>query len=533
MDLAPRRDLTIFLLKPDFKGPTDVLPDLARLKPFTITATSGASVVGQLFVRSPRGHAPKWAEFFEGHLDITELGRVASTAAVLLVKTRGRLLALTFGSGRFLLAADCWEERFGLRVALNSIDPDKIRSLDKRTFDALSTQSRIQASREGAAPDFGLDVEQDLVRAVTGTPNESALGQRLSGMDSLHSVVRVDVIDIKPLLRSYLDKYNDDAYKKHFPWIDQIAEVSSKTLVARLDASLVAAVNGSRDKCWLCVPQIIDWSRTAGFRYGFGIRDPEYQDLSFDDFLDSLSGSSVDLELLHRRRVRQVDGDGATLEAWQIYQCIYYECELNGHTYVLSSGRWYRVDVDFVSAVNEFFDRLSRYASPLPEYNDASEAAYCSRVSTTSPQSYALMDRKLIRIGGAHGSIEFCDLFTPDKTLLHVKRYAASSVLSHLFSQGAVSGEAFRADPTFRAAVLEQLPQSFRLFSRDHAPEPAEYQIVFAVVSGKTGPLKLPFVSRVNLRQASRRLEAFGYRAAIAKIQMSDVMAKLKRYGAR
>ena len=116
MAITPRRDLTVFLLKPEFKEANDALPNLARLKPFTITTAAGASIVGELFVKTPRGHAPKWATFFEDHVDITELGRVASTAAVLLVKVQDRFLALTFGSGRFLLTPDCWEERFGLAI---------------------------------------------------------------------------------------------------------------------------------------------------------------------------------------------------------------------------------------------------------------------------------------------------------------------------------------------------------------------------------------------------------------------------------
>jgi uncharacterized protein (TIGR04141 family) len=180
------------------------------------------------------------------------------------------------------MVPDCWEERFGLRVAVNCIDPAKLRSLDKRTFDALSTHSRIQGSREGSAPDFGLDVEQDLVRAVTGTPNDELYGSRLGGMDSLHCVVRTTVADLKPLLRRYAEKSEDDAYKKTFPWIDHIAEVTDKKLVEQLDELLIQAINGQRERCWLCVPEIIDWGRTAGFCYAFSRKAAEFQDLNFE-----------------------------------------------------------------------------------------------------------------------------------------------------------------------------------------------------------------------------------------------------------
>lgn len=527
----PYRDLTIYLLKDSIKQPVDAVRDAGNLKAIKITA--GATTVGDLFVKPPRSRPPRWAQFFRGYLDIAELGRVASTSAVLIVKTGGRLFSLTFGQGRFVMTPDCWEERFGLRVALNCIDPEKLRSIDKRTFDALSTHSRIQGSREGSAPDFGLDVEQDLVRAVTGTPPDELYGARLSGMDSLHCAVRTTVADLKSLLRQYLERSQDDAYKKHFPWVDHIAEVSDNNLIDQLDQLLVEKVNGERERCWLCVPEIIDWGSTAGFRYASSSKSAEFQDLGFDGFLESINGDIPDAEFLRRKHAYRIDNEGNVSDEWQIYRCAYCELERDGHTYVLSSGRWFRVDNDFVEEVNAFFNALPRFDRELPEYDDPSEGAYCIRVAGAFSGEFALMDQKTIQIGGAYGRVEFCDLFTTSKDLIHVKRYGASSVLSHLFSQAVVSGEAFRADPDFRAGALTHLEKRFHVFTCRQIPQPGEFRVVFAVVSEKTEPLALPFFSRVNLRQASRRLQAFGYRTSLAKIQVAEVRAKLKRYSGR
>ena len=524
----PQRDLTVYLLKEQIKEAGDAVRDARGLRSFKIA--TGGTAIGDLYVKSPRSRAPRWAEFFKDYLDIAELGRVVSTSAVLIVETRGRLFALTFGQGRFLMAPDCWEERFGLRVAVNCIDAGKLRSLDKRTFDALSTHTRIQGSREGSAPDFGLDVEQDLVRAVTGTPNDELYGSRLSGMDSLHCAIRATVADLKPVLRRYAEKSEDDSYKKSFPWIDHIAEITDKSLIEQLDASSVQAINGERERCWLCIPEIIDWGRTAGFRYGFSKSSAEFQDLTFDGFLDSMDGEIPDAGFLRRRHAYRIDNEGNVSDEWQIYRCVYCELELENRTYVLSSGRWFRIDNEFVQTVNAFFDAIPRYERELPEYDDASEGAYCARVAAAFPDDFALMDQKSIQIGGAHGRVEFCDLFTAKKDLIHAKRYGASSVLSHLFSQALVSGEAFRADPDFRAEALARLAEPFHLFTRERTPQPTEFQIVFAVISEKSEPLRLPFFSRVNLRQASRRLQAFGYRTSLLKIQVAEARAMLKRY---
>lgn len=530
---VPQRDLTIFLLKDRLKEADEALRSRTGLRVFTVRTTAGGSEIGTLYVKAPRAHLPRWAAFFEDHLEVDQLGRVSSTAAVLLLKANRRWFAVTFGHGRFLLVPDCWEERFGLRVVLNSIEPDKLRSLDKRTFDALSTHSRIQGSREGSAPDFGLDIEQDLVRAVTGTPQDESLGKTVSGMDSLHAAVRTTVDDLKELLARYARKNDEDTYKTNFPWVDHIADVTDKTLVNDLDARLATTINGSRERCWLCVPEIIDWGRTGGFKYGAGPRSPEHSDLNFEGFLESVRDGVVDTALLKHRRVTRVDNEGAVLDEWSIYKCVYCEMDHLGHTFILSTGRWYRVDTNFVKVVNDYYATHPRYERDLQTYDDASEGDYCRRIANASPDSYALMDRRLISIGGAYGKVEFCDLFTSAKDLIHIKRYGASSVLSHLFSQGVVSGEAFKSDALFRTRVLEALPKSHRTFDATSIPQSGEYRVVFAVISDKTTPLALPFFSRVNVRQACRRLEAFGYRTALAKIQVSVQKAKLKKYPPR
>jgi uncharacterized protein (TIGR04141 family) len=51
-----------------------------------------------------------------------------------------------------------------------------------------------------------------------------------------------------------------------------------------------------------------------------------------------------------------------------------------------------------------------------------------------------------IRHGGGHSQIEFCDLYSIDRDMVHIKPCFGSGVLSHLISQAAVSGQSFKSD---------------------------------------------------------------------------------------
>lgn len=528
---SPARSLTIYLLREGINAAEKALRNSGALRVIEVRIDS--TKLGDLYVQQSRSHLPSWAALFEDYIDdIASLGRVNSSSAVLLVPAKSRLFALSFGQGRYLLEPGSWEERFGLRVVLNTIDAGSLRSIDKWTFDAISRHTRVQSSREAPIGDFGLDIEQDLLRAATGTTKDESYGKRLTGMDSLHAAVRMDLSELRGLLGRYLEKFNDDAYRESFPWVEHIAEVSQRDTIETLNRVLVAKVkSGKTERCWLAVPEIIDWAQISGFRYRFGSREPKYHDLHLPEFLASLpDDADLSPELLRRRHAYAIDLADERRHSWPVYQCVYCEIEHEGSTFLLSGGKWYRIEQDFVKSVNEFVKSIPKYGQQLPEYADSSEGAYCARVAKELKDKYALMDQKMVAIGGAYSKIEFCDLYTDARDLIHVKRYGASSVLSHLFSQGVVSGETFRANAGFRVAVNKLLPPAFRFDAPDQPPQPSSYRVVFAVVSDQAGDLALPFFSRVNLKHATTRLHAYGYRTAIAKVMVSDKVSTLKWY---
>ena len=128
------------------------------------------------------------------------------------------------------------------------------------------------------------------------------------------------------------------------------------------------------------------------------------------------------------------------------------------------------------------------------------------------------MDCNCITIDKTHSKIEFCDLMTKDKKFIHIKRYGGSSVLSHLFSQGLVSGELFLRDTKFREKVNEKLPDSFKISNVKAKPIASQHEVVYGIISSCSEDLDIPFFSKVSLRTAKNRLETFGYKVSLLKI---------------
>lgn len=486
---------------------------------------------GYLYWKEPHPESPKWTELFRDVMDVRQIGKAAGVSAAFVLKVDGRYFILTFGQGgRFLLEDDVCEERFGLLVALNSVDKESFRCVDSQALDAIQSHTRIQSGQETTVDQFGLDVEQDMLKAIVGAPRESRLGTRMTGTDSLSVAVRMDLSDLPHLLKLYKEKFEQDLSKTDYDWVNNISVVkNSSALITALEAC-VEEKFAKKDfsNLWLAIPEIIDWNLVSGFMYAGG-KNILHPDIDLDGFLPTLNGHVVTVELLKQRHVFCADADHKQVfKHWPIYKCLYAEVDHEGKKYILNDGKWFNVSQSFVDRTNEEFKKIKKSGLALPVYAGGGEGKYNQDVCAAHPETYALLDDKnKISHGGGHGQVEVCDLFSVHKQLVHVKVYGKSSVFSHLFSQGFVSGQLLQLDAEFRRKVKAKLSKPFdTLIDIAARPKEKEYTVVYAVISDAPEELYLPFFSRVNLNNTRKVLEGFGFNVELLKIGVDETFAK-------
>lgn len=525
--------LTIHMVKEEFKTVASIVSAKATEPPLDV-AIPGAP--GVLYVHAEPRITPSWVPLFNDFVS-SNIGTVSSLSAALILKTAGRYFILTFGNGRHLIKADAFEERFGLLVVLNSVDPKSIRVVDMQSLDAIQSHSRIQSGEETTADQFGLDVEQDMLKAIVGAPKTENLGTRMAGADPLSVSVRMDLSDLPALLKLYKAKFEEELHPD-YSWVHNIRQLKkTSATVAALDAKLVNKLKtGDHDNIWLSVPEVIDWTKVVGFMFTHGGRR-RYPDIDLRGFLATNSKESITLELLHSIDVQCADEDNRSVERhWPVYRCIYAEIDHDGEKYVLNGGLWFEVNKDFVATTNSRFATTPYTSLQLPEYTGGDEGKYNEDVADKQPTVFALLDdKKKIFHGGGHGQVEACDLFTTSKQLIHIKRYGKSSVLSHLFAQGFVSGQLIQIDEEFRKKVRAKLKTPFaELINVKARPADKEFTIIFAVISNAPGKkLNLPFFSRVNFNNTAKILEGFGYSVELMKIDWEENYAKTVKAAAQ
>lgn len=514
------QNLTIFLMKEDKTKAQDCLRSPDTLD--EIKLVKGLPFTGILFVKKPFGKPPKWLSFLqEGTgqtLDLTN----KSNSAVLFLKQNERLFAITYGYGRNLLHTNCWEENFGLKVVLNTVDPDKLRCMDLERFENLKVSTKTQTSRESDLGAFGIDPTQDFLRAATGTPKNANFAKKVTGgADALVLSAKLAFSDLGAKCAEVLEAYDKDDYKEYFGWIDNLTVVKDPKRIESLDKKLVELLQKKSlpNGLYLSPPEIVDWAHTEGFKYGIQNDDEQvYEDLDIDTYLSFIDNrSEITLEKLKRDRIEPIStGSSTGYTHWSVYQAIVFEIKSSkSHSlYILSSGRWFKAEQNYADVVTEAVKKIKVLENfSLPDaIKKEREDRYNQRAVESDSGKLCLMDKKLFRPSGASSSVEFCDILTLDRDIIHVKKYNGSSVMSHLFSQGMVSAETFLMDADFRRKVQERLKSDSPNFSgliTPQSPDARHYRVVFAVIgeSDKNLPDKLPFFSQLNLMQVTQRLE--------------------------
>ncbi|WP_419794947.1 TIGR04141 family sporadically distributed protein [Pseudomonas palleroniana] len=510
--------INVFLLK-EGRTAQDALSDEVNLRPIAFSLGD----VECLFYYQKNPSHPKWTQLFGAIPEVAGLDLTGrSLKALLVLAVNSRVFCFTFGHARHLIDQLAVERYFGLRTALSLTDPLLIKSVEKSNIDRTPLRSKAQSSKLLSISEFDFKFDSEILKSLTGiVENDQDESEYVSGSDSLalHSDVKLE--DFPEIALRLLTAYEDEHCKEKYPWMDFIVPVRDSTLMGQLDSLLVDAINIEQfDRVRAAPPELLG-NDISGFGYvKHSARSRNGPTIAFDlDLRQALLAKhllrGITRQALVSERIYLYGADEQRLAAWPLYTCLEAEIEHEGKIYLLSEGDWYQIDRDYTEQVNRFFDAAVPCALVFPPYGTEHEGAYLRRIADNI--NFYLLDQKLVRLPGAGGPFEFCDLLTPDHHIIHVKKYSSSSVLSHLFSQAYVSAEALINTPEVVNQVNGYLAElgDFQ-FTFNTLAQPRN-RIVFAIMQPNDA-LHMPFFSKVNFRQFAQRLSAMGYQVEVCRI---------------
>lgn len=397
----------------------------------------------------------------------------------------------------FFLEPGVIETKFGLITALSSFIPENIKLVDVNTIDSIPISSKTQASKNVALDIMGFDTDTDILKGVKGECKQEYVqlfGKSIQGSDALQISSGASFDSIAETLKIAYNTYISGEYKNSFEYFTNLSIVKDSNIKDILNKELFSQIQQDNwDKIWIGIPEIID--STIIF-FGMSKNGNEYDDISIDWVLNELNleKDKITYEIFSTKRIYGFDDYRTPKISWSIYKCIFAEIIYENHTYALNAGEWYAVNRDFVNRVNSFYDSISLSDFPFIPYTNKMmegidgkkcEAAYNELLYQEDKENRILCDAQTISHGGGHSKIEFCDIFTKQQQLIHIKIYNGSSPLSHLFSQGRVSAQLLKMDMGFREKVNNKFLTQRNCEVPLDGITPGEYEIIYGIIQKK------------------------------------------------
>lgn len=474
------------------------------------------------YVQANKAKPPKWQSWLQTAFDLDSQNLMnRSNSFVLLLKVENRIFAVTFGYGFNAVDGAKLEGDFGLKIVLNQVNPDDLRTINTRTVDRVSRQQSIHVSVGSPLAEFGINTDLDWIRAVSGSPISAQLG-KLSGADSIRLKWDGTVSGLGDKCRDLLRIYGSEAYKRHFAFIDHLRPLKSDDLlVATLNEALVRLLqNRDRHRVAVAFPTIPNEAITT---YKLRQRRTHYETPDLDiaevyKFFDDNPGIHIDLDTIWI--IGLDDEDNPRTQKAALRQYLAAEIEHDGQTYLLSLGQWFRADRNYMDQVRRRVASLTDLTQELalPAWlRGEQEGQYNDRVARE--RQWLKLDKTMFTFETSQEKIESCDILTEEKRLICVKSMTSSATLSHLFAQGSVSAVLFKRDERYSGELKRRYASQWPSANFDAGGR--RPCIVYAIGTAKEGTLAegLFFFSLINLVQHVDAIKVADFDVALCKIE--------------
>lgn len=475
---------------------------------------------GWFHLLPPNDKTPPWLLAISPYLPSPGAPNIQSLVhgALALVCRQSAEFVLSFGfAWQFL--EDAWlEPEFGRRVVLNAVPPQKILELNSEQVFAQRHVARERSPKPTTFSAFGVELDRDLVSAVEGISTKPIFGGVIRGATSLR--MKIPLATLPAALDETEVLFGSNAYKKKYPDIDSLTPVIDQTLSSQLDDLLDAEMKSGRaDRhMTMCAPSFRrgEMDSASSFVMGRMSKNPAtsaYLEYSAWKFHLRSAGKSPSVSAAKVTRIHMLDESGTEFDTRTVYDCFGYEVDLNGETFVLSSGLWYRTDTSFAKSIESAIASLKPTAIHLPPATPGeNEGPYNKRCCCAS--DLILMDRRIVHYGGNQSKFEFCDfLHLKKKTLFCAKIPTSSSDCSHLTEQSRRTLELFfSSDPGFRQRakkVMNKYHPNVNTSWLDSRPKPGDWTMCLILI--RKSASDLPLFARCSIARLGKYCDEHGH----------------------
>ena len=336
--MTKSRKLSVRLLKENLSFQDSYKDDFNNLQPISQDQTFGVYLI------SGTKNAPWWKDYLGIQNELLN----TTNSAILTVNTSGRIFVYTFGFAHNKLRSECFEENFGFLVTLNSLDGQKLKSIDAYSPASNTKQKRVVSSILSNIYEYDFNDNEDLIQRISGVIKEEfkELFTNPTGTDSLSINSKSTKEELKNISDKLLERFLSKDYLND-PNLKNINKISkaTQTNVTQVNSILLDKLN-HRDysDIYMADLEILDPSDFYAYKFGDNI----FYDLCIENLnLDQ----DLSIEKLNSMRISVLrDMDDHNPIQWNLYKCLVFDHE----NFFLSKGTVYEIGRDFLTVVNNF-----------------------------------------------------------------------------------------------------------------------------------------------------------------------------------
>ena len=430
---------------------------------------------------------PPWLDFVNEKLSddaqVNFEGITTTPNGLLLMLIGDRLFAAVFGrSAPSWLDAKTLEPDFGIKTAMNMCGNEEIRQTRSQSNTVTPTHIDRQVSRPSDTHVFGLSEAEDLRYISAHIKGEE--NTTLQGRDSLTvKVIGKEKLDWSSLVdrcATYLERFASRDFVDLFPNYRNFQPATDEEQEA-LDLKLLSALE-QKDyaKIDLCIPEFL-----SDEDYSFSFTNRGKKDNNIHAFLSpnlletevSNGADALTIKQLTARKIfaySHAEDRILPYKKWSVYNCLVFEAQLDdGSYFILSAGRWTKVDPDFHKLIIDFIENEVTQQAPEEEFCNIDifdkklgqnrEDVFNDRVVEIR-SSCVKFDKAKLQIGTGAKNKEFCDILDlqddGQMRIINVKQFKGADSVNYLFSQSQFYCEAFLTDETFLADIRKHVESS-------------------------------------------------------------------------
>lgn len=492
------------------------------------------------YLKKNNKNKPAWLDNIRALFDIEEIENI-SNSLIFFVKTQSRVFAFTNGYASSVIDYKKIEWDFGVKVALNVLAGNEIRGLDTRKISLSNHQRREISSSGSTLYEYDFDFDEEFIDSITGRSHDEGFGSSLTGRESLHVNVKMNLMDIEDYCKDLLVVYNKKDYIEKFPFFDKLRINKDEQVYSKFNEQIIEAIKNNKKDCIQFLYPNIDEFGAFNYRFIYEKKYKDYNDISLDNILDFIKDKKIKIEELCLKKFSVKISYDEYNKTYSLLDYLVFEFTDSEKKYIHTKNLILEVDNDFYSSIKAEIDQcevsnIDGFKLPpiyYTEHEDSNkkrskkvetEGDYNSRVVEQNQEELVNLDKNNFRgfPDRSQDQIEICDIITKNKKFICNKIYKHSSApLSHLFMQGIVSANMLYEVKDYRIKINESVKSKFgdNFIGKDNINR-SEITFVYGIGIESDGRIAdtLPFFSKISLRQNIKALKKLAYNIEIIRI---------------